>query len=132
MPGSVAAAAASTVWPALRYSRFARTAEWIVDENTYANGERQAATYLTLPRRRWDLVAKLTAAELATVRSFIEARRNVEPFVFYDPWETSPLFSHDPTGAATAGRYKVRMEPSWSYTMMLGRFELPLVFHEIA
>ena len=47
--------------------------------------------------------------DLAALRTFYDARNGAhEPFYFYDPYETNPKFSYDPTGAAVTGRYTVR------------------------
>jgi len=35
-------------------------------------------------------------------------------FYFYDAYDTSPKFSHDPTGELMVGRYTVRFDSEWS------------------
>jgi hypothetical protein len=60
------------------------------------------------------LAKRLTPAQLQTLRNFYAARNGPgEPFYFYDPHETSPKFSCDPTGAAITGRHIVRFNGDW-------------------
>jgi len=70
---------------------------------------------------------------MAELRAFYEARNGPhEAFYFYDPYETFPLFSHDPTGEALQGRYTVRFEGGWSQAMGLGRGDAEIQLVEVA
>jgi hypothetical protein len=96
--------------------------------NEYANGESQRRVILGVgnSRKAWRLSKRLTSAQLATLRAFFEARRGgLEPFYFYDPWDTSPKFTPDPTGAATTGRYTVCFRGAWSQALRTGRLDVP-------
>jgi hypothetical protein len=55
-----------------------------------------------------------------------------EPFYVYDPWDTSPRFSYDPTGQATQGRYTVRFEGGWEQSAGIGLIEVSLELVERA
>ena len=70
-------------------------------------------------------------------RAFGHAREYIvkgpqEPFYFYDPWDTSPKFSHDPTGVATAGRYTVRFEGYWEQMVGMARGDAGISLVELA
>lgn len=114
MPGSVLNADPVTVLPLSLSSAFTEVREYIVPENTYAQGESQRSVEPTESRRRFRLGKRLTPSQISTLRTFYEARGGgLEPFYFYHPYETSPKFSHDPTGVETVGRYVVRFEGAW-------------------
>ena len=66
-------------------------------------------------RRSWKLAKRLPPAAMETLREFWQARR-LDAFFFYNPTETEPRYSYDPTGVATAGRYAVRFNSPWSQT----------------
>jgi hypothetical protein len=87
----------------------------------------------TTSRKRWRLAKRLPPIALAALRDFYDARKGAtEPFYFYDPYETSPKFSHDPTGQATAGRYTVRFDSEWSQSVGLGRADVSIELIELA
>ena len=46
------------------------------------------------------------------------------PFYFYNPKETSPAFSYDATGTATAGRYRVRFSTAWNQNLGIGMLDV--------
>ena len=74
-----------------------------------------------------------TRAASDALRDFFEARGGpTEPFYFYDPYETNPKFSWDPTGAATTGRYTVRFDGEWSQTVGPGRSDVSIELIELA
>ncbi len=87
----------------------------------------------TNSRKRWRLAKRLAPATLQTLRDFYDARKGpTEPFYFYDPYESSPKFSHDPTGQTVAGRYTVRFAGEWSQTVSLGRADVSIELIEVA
>jgi len=107
--------------------------EYPVLDNEYRNGESQRSVQATTCRRRWKLAKRLTSAQLATLRDFYDSRKGpVEPFYFYDPYETNPKFSYDPTGQATTGRYTVRFAAPWEQSTSLARTDVTLEVIEIA
>lgn len=105
--------------------------EYTVAENRYKNGESQRALRTATSRKSWSRGAILTAAQLATLRTFYNARRH-EPFYFYDGLETSPRFSYDDTGVATTGRFTVRFEGKWQEDLSMVRSNVTLALVELA
>ncbi len=133
MPGSVQNAAPLTVIPASLSRAFVHEREYPVIDNEYRNGESQRSLQAANSRKRWRLAKRLTPAQLTTLREFYDARKGpTEPFYFYDPYETSPKFSHDPTGQSVAGRYNVRFEGEWSQSASLGRTDATFELIEVA
>ncbi len=133
MPGSVENAAPSAVLPWSLSRAFVHERAYPVRENEYRNGESQRSVLASNSRKRWRLSKRLTPAALQALRDFYDARRgSQEPFYFYDPWETNPKFSYDPTGQATAGRYTVRFEGGWKQSAGIGLIEVSLELVELA
>ena len=94
-------------------------------------GKRAAAANNS--RKRWRLAKRLQPTPLQALRDFYDARSGpTEPFYFYDPYETNPKFSWDPTGVATTGRYTVRFDGEWSQTVGPGRSDLSIELIELA
>lgn len=133
MPGSVQNAAPLTVMPASLSRSFAHERSYPVVESEYRNGESQRSVQSTNSRKSWRLAKRLTPAQLETLREFCDARKGpTEPFYFYDPYETSPKFSTDPTGQAVAGRYTVRFAGDWRQSVDLGRADVNIELIELA
>ncbi|MCL4854511.1 MAG: hypothetical protein KJZ78_24390 [Bryobacteraceae bacterium] len=133
MPDSVQNAAPATVLPQSLCRAFARMQDYPVLENGYKNGESQRSVQATNSRKRWRLAKRLTPAQLDELRTFYDARSGpVEPFYFYDPYETNPKFTSDPTGAATTGRYTVRFDCDWNQSCGPGRADVQIEMIELA
>lgn len=133
MPENVLNAAPPTVFPASLSRGFARQQEYPVIENVYRNGEAQRSVQASTSRKRWRLAKRLAPAQIASLREFYESRNGpVEPFYFYDPYETNPKFTSDPTGQATTGRYIVRFDSEWSQTTGPGRSDVSIDLIELA
>ena len=133
MPGSVLNAAPATVLPNSLCRSFVHEREYPAIENEYRNGESQRTVQAANSRKRWRLAKRLTPAQLTALRDFCDARKGpTEPFYFYDPYETNPKFSHDPTGQAAAGRYAVRFAGEWSQSVSLGRADVSIELIEVA
>jgi hypothetical protein len=133
MPGSVQNAAPLTVMPASLSRSFAHERTYPVVESEYRNGESQRSVQATNSRKHWRLAKRLTPAQLASLRDFYDARKGpTEPFYLYDPYETSPKFSSDPTGQAVAGRYTVRFAGEWNQSVDLGRADVDVELIELA
>jgi hypothetical protein len=133
MPGSVQNAAQLTVMPASMSRSFAHERAYPVVESEYRNGESQRSVQATNSRKRWRLAKRLTPPQLASLRDFYDSRKGTtEPFYFYDPYETSPKFSTDPTGQAVAGRYTVRFAGEWNQSVDLGRADVNIELIELA
>jgi len=133
MPGSVQNASPVAVLPWSLSVAFVRSHEYPVLDNEYRNGESHRSVEATNSRKAWRLAKRLTPVQLAALRDFYEARKGpTEPFYFYDPYETSPRFSYDPTGQSLAGRYMVRFGGSWSQSVGLGRADVTIELVEVA
>ncbi len=133
MPGSVQNANPLTVMPWSLCRSFQHSREFAVLVNEYKNGECQRGRLVETSRKRWSTTRSLTAAVLEEFRDFWNARRGpTEPFFVYDPWDTDPKFSYDPTGSETVGRYCVRFDCPWEQTSGLGRLEAPVIIIELA
>ena len=98
--------------------------------NEYHDGTSQRSTMLDSPRRSWQLTKRLTAEDLTELREFWQ-EHGAGVFWFYNPKETSPPFSYDPTGAATAGRYRVRFANAWSQSAGVGRLDASVELVEL-
>ena len=133
MPGSVQNAVPAAVLPRSLSRAFGHAREYIVIENEYRNGESQRSRLVETSRKRWRTVRRLTPTLLEALRDFYDARKGPqEPFYFYDPWDTTPKFSHDPTGVSTAGRYTVRFEGYWEQMVGMGRADAEISLVELA
>ncbi|HWQ56694.1 MAG TPA: hypothetical protein VN442_23610 [Bryobacteraceae bacterium] len=133
MPGNVQNAAPATVLPQTLSRAFGHAREYPVIENEYRNGESQRSVAATTSRKRWTLAKRLPPTLLVQLRAFYQARNGpVEPFYFYDPYETNPKFSWDPTGVAATGRYVVRFDCKWSESIGPGRSEVEIELIELA
>lgn len=133
MPGSVQNAAPATVLPWSLCRAFVHAREYPVLVNEYRNGESQRSRQAETSRKRWRLAKRLTAAQLAELRTFYQARKgSTEPFYFYDPWEANPKFAYDPTGASPVGRCTVRFNGEWNQSVGPARSEVSIEVIELA
>lgn len=133
MPGSVQNAAPVAVLPRSLCRTFVHERTYPLIENEYKNGESQRSVLATNSRKRWRLTKRLSAGALHALRDFYDARGGaLEPFYFYDPYETNPKFSHDPTGQALGGRYTVRFDSEWNQSIMLARSDVQIELIELA
>ena len=133
MPGSVLNATPATVPPQSLPRAFVHERAYPLIENEYKNGESQRSVLATNSRRRWRLAKRLTPTALQTLRDFFDARNgSTEAFYFYDPYDTNPKFSYDPTGVATTGRYTVRFNGDWQQSSGLGRSDVQIELLELA
>ena len=133
MPGSVANAAPSKILPHSLSRAFARSEEYAALDNEYRNGESQRSALVATSRKRWRLAKRLAPGALEDLRDFYDARHGPqEPFYYYDPYETSPKFTPDPTGQAPTGRYTVRFEGDWQQSCGPGRSDVQIELVEVA
>jgi len=133
MPGSVQNAAAATVLPQSLSVAFTLERAYPLIENEYKNGESQRSVQATTSRKRWRLTKRLPPAAMQTLRNFYEARNGTtEAFYYYDPYETSPKFTYDPTGVVTVGRYTVRFNSDWQQSSGPGRSDVEIELLELA
>lgn len=132
MPGNVLNASATTVFPWELTTRFARVWTRALLENLYPDGHSQRTLLVSTARRRWSLAHRLTATQTNTLRDFYVARQGAhDPFIFYDVYETVPLFTFDPTGVAADGKYIVRFSSRFSLSQILLRGDIPLELIEV-
>jgi len=133
MPSSVQNAAPTTVLPATLSRAFEHTREFLVSVNEYMDGSSQRGLLANTSRKRWRLAKRLMPVKMAELRAFYEARSGPhEAFYFYDPYESNPRFSYDPTGATVQGRYTVRFDGGWSQAMGLARGDVEIQLIEVA
>lgn len=128
MPGSVALAVPLTVLPYGLSESFVETHEWpTVTSQAYADGAVQVRSDGSLPRRSWTLTQRWEFGDIDDLLDFWDDRKGPhEPFYFY------PLLAdHDPTGASTTGRYRVRFEGSIQREYMMARWPVSLKLVEI-
>jgi hypothetical protein len=133
MPGSVGNAAPATVLPKILCQQFSWSSEYPCLINEYSNGEFQSGELTTTARHRAHFTGRWTNSIRQALRAFYIARAGAtEAFYAYNPWETDPVFTHDPTGADTVGRYTVRFEGPWQDALELGRSGAALELVEVA
>jgi len=89
------------------------------------------AALTSTSRRSWTMGKRLTPSALATLRALLDSYP-VDAFYIYSMNETSPVFTWDPTGVATAGRYLVRAAGDWNQTTYLARSDVQVQFIEVA
>lgn len=132
MAGTIASASPSVVMPYSLAVAFQQSRAYTNDENRYLAGEVQRSALVATSRKQWQLTKRLTAAELGALRTFYLAQKGgTIEFYFYDVYETSPKFSYDVTGAASAGRYAVRFQGNLDLTLNLGRHQAQLSLIEV-
>lgn len=131
MPQNVQPANPTTVMPQSLSASFTEeeTIESLV--NTYMTGFSTRAALAINPRRFWKLSKYLTADQWQTLRNFYEANL-ANAFWFYNPRETVPPFSYDPSGAATQGRYAVVFDGGWTEEIQLPRMSATFGLREVA
>ena len=133
MPGNVLNAAPVTVLPLSLCKSFVHERAYPLMENEYKNGESQRSVLATNSRRRWRLTKRLTPAALQMPRGFFDARNgSTKPFYFYDPYDTNPKVSYDPTGVVTVGRFTVLFNGDWQQSSGLGRSDVQIELLELA
>ena len=104
-------------------SAFQSGSSCVVLRSEYPNGDSQRRALVTTPQRTWRLAQRLTPSVWNDFLAFYNQVKNGVTFYFYDSFETSPRFSHDPTGQATTGRYTVRFSSDLTLTARLARLE---------
>ncbi len=121
------------VFPAGLCRVFLREQQVLVLANDYPDGNSERKALVATSRKHWRLSKRLTPAQLSELRDFYEARKGGhEPFYFYDPYESSPKFSSDPTGQSLDGRYMVRFDGAFSQEIGIGRADVQIALIQIA
>ena len=131
MPGSVRNAVSVGVLPFSLCRQLVESREWPVRAVEYHGGETERAALTSTSRRSWTMGKRLTPAALATLRALLDSYP-VDAFYIYSMKETSPVFTWDATGVATAGRYLVSAAGDWNQTTYLARSDVQVQFIEVA
>lgn len=122
MPDSILAPSPTVVLPQLIMSAFSRSRAILVDENRYRDGSLQNRQLASTSRSTWTITRRLTAAQFTELEAFYNDRvGGWLEFYFYDPYETSPLFSYDATGATSTGRHIGIFVGNLNESLLLGR-----------
>lgn len=117
MPGSVPAAVVADLFPAgIYYTSFAESREWAVQQNDYRGMEHQATAQVATSRKSWRVACRLTAAQVATLRTF------------YGDHLTAPFY-FTPIGETQRA---VQFAGPWSQSAQMGMLEVSLDLQEIA
>lgn len=127
MPGNVAAAAPSGIFPQTLSTAFVEVREFVQLQSQYHDGTVQRSQLAATSRRTFRTAKKLTAALLADLKTFWDAQEGgLIPFLFYNPFEANPVGSnYDPTGSSTTGRVTVVFRGSWGQSTGLLRSDVP-------
>ncbi len=133
MPGSVENASPTGVMPWSLCKAFGHSREYPILENEYRDGSSQRSRLANTSRKRWSTQRRLAPDLLDEFRQHYEdCRGGLDAFWFYDPYDTNPKFSYDPTGIATTGRYLVRYDCEWSQEAGIARSDVRLDVIELA
>lgn len=133
MPGNLQAAVPTTVLPKGLCAAYEQTRLYEANVNEYPNGESQREVRVNSARRRWEQTRKLKPAQLIELITFVADRKGAtEPFYMYDPAESTPYGNYDATGVSTNGRFTVRFDGAFSFTLQLGRGEATMTLVEVA
>jgi hypothetical protein len=131
MPPNIAPANPVDVLPKIVANAF--TVELRLESlvNTYPDGSSERATLAPTERTYFRLTEPLSAAQWTALWDFFKAHRGV-PFFVYNPRETVPPYSYDPTGQDPIGRYAVVFDGGWSETNAIGRGQVGIALREVA
>lgn len=129
MPGTIAAATATTVLPwkgALAFSEARRWPQKV--SQPYSDGRVNLRMQANIDRREWRISRRLDYSEWETLRDFYSARDGAaESFYFY-----ATLATHDETGESLTGRYLVRFQGALPMTYNLGYISTDFRLVEVA
>jgi len=123
MPGNVQLADAVEVLPIELSAAFGEEYAWaIVSSGPYADSASQRRYDASTSRKAWGISKRMTFDEWDDLVEFFGDRKGaLEPFFFYPNAD-----EHDPTGASTTGRFRVRFEAGLSRSMQLARSAVDL------
>src|SRR5947209_10559405 len=106
MPGNLTPANPTEVLPANLCRAFHEEVRLEANVNVYPDGSSDRLALANFTRHYFTMQQTLLPADWLALRTFYLAHQG-KAFWFYNLRETAPPFSHDPTGAATVGRYTV-------------------------
>jgi hypothetical protein len=115
MPGNITPATPTDVMPVNLSRAFHEELHLEADLNLYPDGSSDRNALAQNNRRYFTMQRLLTSDDWSTLRAFYYAHQGVS-FYFYNPRETVPPFTSDPTGQNTVGRYTVVFDGSWTET----------------
>jgi hypothetical protein len=128
MPGSVNPAVSIGTLPHSVSTKFTEEHSVPMNINRYRDNSSQRTSLATGVRKSWKIAKRLDPLNLGLLRTFFYSA-NGGAFYFYNPAETNPPFTNNPTG--TAGRYLVRFNNDWSQTNDLGRISTAIELVEV-
>jgi hypothetical protein len=132
MPGSVLNAVSVGVLPFSLCTHLVESREWPVRMAEYHDGTTERKALVSTARRSWTMGKRLAPTAIATLQTFLDAHP-VDAFYIYVMKETSPAFTWDATGVATAGRYLVRaMITDLNLAVYIPRVDIAVQFVEVA
>jgi len=131
MPNNVQPANPTVVMPYSLSTAFTEEQRIEALISAYQSGFSTRAALAINPRRFWKLSKALTAAQFTALRTFFY-QNSANPFWFYNPRETVPPFTNDPTGASTFGRYAVVFDGDWAESVSYPRMAVGIALREVA
>jgi hypothetical protein len=130
MPSNVAAAAPSDVLPQILATAFSEEIRFEALVNNYPDGSSDRNPLTINSRKFFKQTSALTLAQWDALRTFYFGHI-CAPFYFYYGRETVPLYSIDPTGQDTIGRYTVVFDGGYSDSIGLGRSTASIGLREV-
>jgi hypothetical protein len=135
MPSDVIAAAPTDVLPLLVTAGLNETLRIEALVNVYVDGSSDRGPLQINPRKFFRCTVRLTpdgvgAATWTALWNFYRLHIGT-PFYFYLLRETTPPFTYDATGQATAGRYTVVFDGPYAETGFLGSCQASFGMREI-
>ena len=132
LTGNVANAVPSGVMPASLCTAFTEMREYAALQNEYHDGTLERGLLAQTSRRTFKLTKRLSATDLATLKSFWDQKDGgMVPFFFYNPFDVASgqqIGSNwDSTGNSTQGRVTVVFRGNWSQSTGLARTDIPQI-----
>jgi hypothetical protein len=130
MPGNLAPAQPTDVFPRIVASSFTEELRLEEISNAYPDGSSERQALALNPRHYFHLTEPLVLAEWQGLWDFYKTHKG-KPFYLYNPRETDPPFSYDPTGQDPTGRYTVVFDSGWSETTAMPRGQVGISLREV-
>ena len=128
MPGTLAYAAPTAVFPGGLYTAISQNNEWPNQAVAYPDGNQQVRTDGANGRHSWTVSQRRTYVQFMAFKAFWAAMRGpLVPFYFY----ADPKY-YDASGVSTAGRYTVRFDGEMAASYDMPRWSVQLRIIEIA
>lgn len=115
MPNNITTPAPTVVMPVNLSRAFHEELHLEADLNMYPDGSSDRNPLALNNRRYFTMQQTLLPDAFQTLQTFYTTNLG-QAFYFYNPRETVPPFTADPTGQNTVGRYTVTFDGSWSVT----------------